>query len=77
MSARWWAASNPEQLVFESKNYSTDLPVLYYKLSMPAAMIIMESTAPGLFLKGTIEKVLKYPNRTIGRTFVHLEEMVC
>ena len=43
---------------------------------MPATMIIMDSTALASSLKGTMKKVLKCPNRTIGKTFVHLEEMV-
>ena len=76
MSAGWWLASNPERLVYESKNYSANLPVLDCELSMPTAMMIMNSTAPASSLKGTMEKVLKCPNRTIGKIFVHLEEMV-
>ena len=76
MSAGWWAANYPECLVFERKNYSAKSPVLDCKPSIPAAMMIMDSTAPALFLKGTIKKVLKCPNRTIGKTLMHLKEMV-
>ena len=43
-------ACNPERLVYENKNYSTDLPVLDCEPPMPAAMMIMDSTAPFLSL---------------------------
>ena len=63
-------------LVYESKNCSAYLPVLDCELSMHIAMMIMDSTAPALSLKGTIEKVLKCPNRIISKTLVHLEETI-
>ena len=63
-------------MVYESKNYSADLSVLDCKVLMPAAMMTMDPTTPASSLKCTIEKVLKYPNRTIGTTFVYLEEIV-
>ena len=46
------------------------------ELSMPATMTIMNSTAPASSVKGTMEKASKYPNRTIGKIFMHLEEMI-
>ena len=76
MSAGRWAACDPEWLAYGSKNCFADLPVLDCELPMPAAMIIMDSIAPALSLKGTMKKVLKCPNRTIGKTLVHLEEIV-
>ena len=51
------------------------LPVLDYKSSIPATMMIMDMIAPALFIKGTMEKALRYSNRTIGKTLVHLEEI--
>ena len=56
MSTGFWAASDPKQLVYESKNYSTDLPVLDYDLSVPEAMMIKDSIVPASSLKGTMEK---------------------
>ena len=44
-STRWWAARDPEQLVYESKICSADLPVLDCELLMPATMTIKDSTA--------------------------------
>ena len=70
------AANDPEWLVYESKNYSADLPVLDCEPSMPEAIIIMDSTAPTLLFKGTMEKALKHPNKIIHKTLVHLEEMI-
>ena len=58
ISAGWWAESNPKRLVYESKDYFADLPVLDGKPSRPATMMIMDSTASAWFLKGTTEKVL-------------------
>ena len=54
MSAGWWAASNPKQSVYKKKTHSTDLPVLDCKPSMPIAMTIMDSIAPGYSLKCTM-----------------------
>ena len=55
---------------------SDDLSGLDCQSSMHATKIIMDFTVPALFVKGTIEKASKNPNRTIGKIFMHLEEMV-
>ena len=57
MSIGRWAASDPEWLVYESRNCSGDLPVLDCELSMLSTMMIIDSTAPALSLKGNIQKV--------------------
>ena len=76
ISAGQWAPSDPEWLVYKSKDCSANLPLLDCEPSMPVAMIIMDSTALASSFKGTMEKALKCPNRTIGKTLMYLEEML-
>ena len=75
-SAGLWVAKILNSWFTKTKNSSADLPVVDCELSIPETMIIMDSTAPASFVKGTLQKALKCPNRTIFKTFVHLEEMV-